>query len=516
MRKTSTAICLVTAAALGAPAAADCPEQWLPGDRVPGTGGSVHATTTWDPDGPGPRAPVLVAGGSFSVAGDVLANNIACWDGFSWGPLGSGMNGPVSALTVLPNGDLIAGGLFTTAGDVSANNIARWDGSSWAPLGTGIRIENAEDWGGVWALTVLTNGDLIVGGHFTTAGEASVNNIASAHWDGSTWVPLGSGLGPELYAPVYGLTVLPNGDLIVGGYFTTAGGRVSAYWARWGRPYHDLDSDGAVGLDDFRLVESCLGGPGTAYGAGCDCAGSDDDGDVDLADFSAFQTLFAGSPSRYIRVVRSGDAWVYSDRRDGTINGEPVSVVGTNTGNVLDDTHKVTDLAANTARVICNVFSGMLNDKTPVSVSSRSYFSQDDDGTWYVHGGADDCTELSSERFIQMPPEGKVRILASPITIGATNEWEITYDDGMTDVGVNTVVGVERINVPAGEFTAWIIEWEGTVTIGTGTESYWMTSWFVPMLGANVRLEVDLIYIDVGTTVRARHVRELTETNVPH
>jgi hypothetical protein len=40
----------------------------------------------------------------------VSANYIARWNGTSWSALGTGMNGSVSALAVLPNGDLIAGG----------------------------------------------------------------------------------------------------------------------------------------------------------------------------------------------------------------------------------------------------------------------------------------------------------------------------------------------------------------------------------------------------------------------
>ena len=47
------------------------------------------------------------------------------------------MNDSVYALTVY-DGKLIAGGYFTTAGDVSANRIASWDGSSWSPLGSGM------------------------------------------------------------------------------------------------------------------------------------------------------------------------------------------------------------------------------------------------------------------------------------------------------------------------------------------------------------------------------------------
>jgi len=272
------------------------------------------------------------------------------------------------------------------------------------------------------------------------------------------------------------------------------------------RGIHDMNPTGEGHNAGFRVAE--------VRGQGPVSADLDKDGDVDLADFSAFQTLFTGPPSQYIRVLDPGDTWVYSDRRDGTINGEPITVVGTNTINVLDEI--VPDYARNPARVTCATFSGILNQETPVTVSVRSYFSQDDDGTWYVHGGADHCTDLSSERFIQIPAEGKVRTLASPITIGATNEWNITYTDGRREVGGNTVVGVERINVPVGEFTAWMIEGGGTVTIGTGTQPYWITSWFVPVLGVNVRLEIDLIYIDDGTNVIGHHVLELVETNVPH
>jgi hypothetical protein len=57
-----------------------------------------------------------VAGGEFTTAGDVDARHIARWNGASWSTLGLGMNGPVYALTTLPNGDLVAGGRFTMAG----------------------------------------------------------------------------------------------------------------------------------------------------------------------------------------------------------------------------------------------------------------------------------------------------------------------------------------------------------------------------------------------------------------
>jgi hypothetical protein len=83
-------VCLFTLTA-----AAQCPDHWLPGQGIPGQGipglnGTVYAITTWDPDGPGPQPKLLVVGGSFTVAGDVQAANIAAWDGSACSPWAAG------------------------------------------------------------------------------------------------------------------------------------------------------------------------------------------------------------------------------------------------------------------------------------------------------------------------------------------------------------------------------------------------------------------------------------------
>ncbi len=178
-----------------APASAQCTEQWLPGEGRPGLSGPVFAAAVFD-DGTGPA---LYVGGDFNFAGEVVANNIARWDGKSWSPLGSGTNSRVSALTVY-NGELIAGGEFTAAGGTVVNHIARWDGTTWSPLGSGMNER-------VYALTEY------------------------------------------------------NGELIAGGSFTTAGGNVSAYWARWGPdvPLGDLDGDCNVGVLDLLALLASWG-----------------------------------------------------------------------------------------------------------------------------------------------------------------------------------------------------------------------------------------------------------------
>jgi len=145
----------------GAAPAADNPDDvyWdnSISPSVAGLGGSVRAATVLDG--------LLVVGGDFNVAGDVVANHVAAWNGSSWLPLGSGMGGEypsVSTLTIY-DGKLIAGGSFTTAGGNSASYVAAWDGSSWSPLGTGSN-------GTASAFAVYDN-QLFVGGYFTAAGN---------------------------------------------------------------------------------------------------------------------------------------------------------------------------------------------------------------------------------------------------------------------------------------------------------------------------------------------------------
>jgi hypothetical protein len=129
----------------------------------------------------------------------------------------------VFALARLPNGDLAVGGTFTSAGGAPANAIARWDGATWSPFGSGLTGAFAP---AVTALGVHGNGDLIAGGTFTFAGGIPVNRCA--RWTASGWATMGSGL-PHL--PNRMLT-LPNGDVLAG----TAGGFQRWNGSAWGGP----------------------------------------------------------------------------------------------------------------------------------------------------------------------------------------------------------------------------------------------------------------------------------------
>jgi hypothetical protein len=195
-----------------------------------GVDGNVLALAVQDGDD---RA--LFVGGRFTQAGTVQANNIAKWDGVSWNPLSEGVNGSVHCMTMLSEDStgaptLIVGGKFISAGGVVAHNIATWDGSIWSPLGDGMN-------GPVLGLTVFDDGSpagaaLYACGEFNTTGGAEVSGIA--RWDGSTWSPVGTGIGGRFVA----LTVFDDGmsdgpALYAGGAFNLVDGGRASGLARW-------------------------------------------------------------------------------------------------------------------------------------------------------------------------------------------------------------------------------------------------------------------------------------------
>jgi len=77
----------------------------------------------------------LFIGGQFSTFG----NNICVWDGTGFHPLGSGLNGAVTALAAFGN-DIFVAGDFSTAGGKPSLNLARW--SKQAPIA--VMISNFE------------------------------------------------------------------------------------------------------------------------------------------------------------------------------------------------------------------------------------------------------------------------------------------------------------------------------------------------------------------------------------
>lgn len=216
-----------------------------------GANGQVAASVRWDPDGAGPLGPQLVFGGFFSNIGSTPVSSIGAFDPATstWSDLGGGVSLPafpggqfVTALASTPIGDLFAAGRFTLAGGALAQNIARWNGMSWAALGSGLTHSSTPGSTAVNAMTALPNGDLVVGGYFNVAGGVAVNGIAL--WNGTAWQSMAGGLtlAPGVAGTPFGFTVAPNGDLVVVGNFFFAGGVATNRIARWNGSWSAIPS----------------------------------------------------------------------------------------------------------------------------------------------------------------------------------------------------------------------------------------------------------------------------------
>lgn len=247
--------------------------DWVSMGNVPGASGTVNATVI-------DAAGNLYIGGEFNAVANVVASNIAKWDGTNWWALGSGVDGNVQALAI-SGSVLYAGGWFTTAGGVPANYVAKWDGTNWTALAGGldylvnglwayngdlyaggsfstatnsggfpVRVNHIAKWNGVsWSSIgggvngfvdcIVNSGSILyIGGAFSSAtnyfgsgGTVSVNNIA--RWNGSAWSSPGSGLVDPSYpwrSEVFSLAV-SGSDVYAGGYFVTGSGAINV--AKW-------------------------------------------------------------------------------------------------------------------------------------------------------------------------------------------------------------------------------------------------------------------------------------------
>ncbi|MFN3875255.1 MAG: delta-60 repeat domain-containing protein, partial [Flavobacteriales bacterium] len=130
---------------------------------------------------------------------------------------GVGMNNAVSTITLQPDGKALVGGLFTSYNTIARNRILRLnaDGS----LDSGFNPGTGAGGGGadVLAIALQSNGQVLVGGTFTTMDGNTRNRIARLNADGSLDAAWTNGANNALNTILW----IPEGRAIIGGLFTS-------------------------------------------------------------------------------------------------------------------------------------------------------------------------------------------------------------------------------------------------------------------------------------------------------
>lgn len=190
-----------------------------PNARLNGTAYALHL----QPDGR------IVVGGAFTQANGVNRNRLARFlaDGSldtTFDP-GTGPNGDVWDLVLLPSGDFLVGGAFSQFSGSAGGYLVRLysDGSLDPAFRT---FANST----VYALEVLPDGRIYLGGSFTEVAGTPRARVARLTADGALDPAFDPGAGPD--NSVYSLTGAPDGGVFIGGHFGSVAGVSRLYFAR--------------------------------------------------------------------------------------------------------------------------------------------------------------------------------------------------------------------------------------------------------------------------------------------
>jgi len=160
---------------------------------------------------------------------------------------GQGVNGQVFAMVVLADGKIVVGGNFTAVNGMPRQNIARLNSDGSLDLAFAQPTEAGVN-GPVLALLALADGSVVVGGDFTSAGNLERTDLARFRADGTPDASFGTAEGGvATNGMISALALEANGYIVIGGNFTMVFGQPRRSVAR-------LDASGNVTSENAAQV----------------------------------------------------------------------------------------------------------------------------------------------------------------------------------------------------------------------------------------------------------------------
>ena len=194
-------------------------------------------------------------------------------------------NGLVWALAIQPDGKVLMGGDFTFVDGVPRSFLARVNagGDLDASFGQSLSIN-----GSLRSVKVLDNGQILIGGNFTSVNGVARNRIARLHGDGSLDPSFNPGRGADSWVST--LAVQPDGRVLLGGSFLSVDGVRRSRIARLnGNGTLDSTFDPGLGLNEA-VTSIAIQADGKVIAAG---------------GFSAADGLLPDGSSAFTAMVRS-------------------------------------------------------------------------------------------------------------------------------------------------------------------------------------------------------------------
>lgn len=134
------------------------------------------------------------------------------------------------------NGYIVVGGMFSTLGNVTRANFNL---AEISPTGVVNQSFDPEPNGAVTAIVIQPNGQIIIGGTFTTLQPGAATNPNSTLYTNNPFLArlnpdgtLDTNFNPGLNGPVFSLALEKNGQLIFGGTFNEVDGTFAVHLAR--------------------------------------------------------------------------------------------------------------------------------------------------------------------------------------------------------------------------------------------------------------------------------------------
>jgi uncharacterized delta-60 repeat protein len=136
---------------------------------------------------------------------------------------GTGSNGANSAIEIQSNGQILVGGAFTTWNGVTVGRIVRLNSDGTRDTTFTTNTGTAAN-GNVFAIAIQSNGQILVGGGFTTWNGVTVNNIVRLNANGTRDTTFTTNAGTGANGAVTNMAIQSDGKILVGGVFGTWNG----------------------------------------------------------------------------------------------------------------------------------------------------------------------------------------------------------------------------------------------------------------------------------------------------